>query len=118
MKLANVYVKSDASLDELAALVGSVAGLEFQREVDAPDVFYVAIDDDGRRVAVYPKDWDEQENEIDGLGDYSFDVEIDGLEESDRVSYARSIFAGLASQGLSVILADNSSDELDRSESN
>jgi hypothetical protein len=104
MNYSGIYLRTTASLEEVAELVRRETGVTLARaEVDG-EVFFEGLDGD-RRVAVYVNEW--REPEYDPLGEYDFEVNVDGYDDHARVSYARAVFDKLARLGsLPLLLVD------------
>ena len=110
MKHSDLFVRTAASLDAMAALVREEVGLALEREVHGTSVSYVA-DVDGHRVALLLNRDDEPP-----MDRFDVDVEVDGHDDGERLAFTRAIFDKLAKLGTMELMLTDNLVEIDRFE--
>lgn len=113
MNVTCVYIRTNASLEATAELVGDAAGLTLRRDSDDLGPFFSGVSDDGDfGITLALNEADDEDP-----GSYELELEVDGYENDARIAFARGVFDKLvASKSVAVALWDEQRGMLDRFE--
>ncbi len=104
MRESDVYLKTTASLNEVATLVRDELGLAIAYQELDGEPFFVGLDGN-RRITLGPNEF--LEPEYDPIAEYSFELSVDGADDEARLAYARRLFERLRALRQPVLLVDN-----------
>lgn len=116
MNVTCIYIKTDASMDAVAAMLEERSGIRLTRSSDSVGPFYEGTTEDrdfGFILAFNEVDWDTSRSE------FPLELEVDGYSSDARIAIARGIYDTLVDSGeVSVALWDERDGMLDRFDPN